>query len=47
MRFHQVGLSLSLILAVCVSARAEIKGEVQSLGFNNSYRPDSWTPTRI
>jgi hypothetical protein len=33
-----------LILVMTASASAEIKAEVESIGFNNHYRPDCWTP---
>ncbi|HEV2292883.1 MAG TPA: hypothetical protein VGR35_03455 [Tepidisphaeraceae bacterium] len=33
-----------LILLITTSASAQIKAEVESIGFNNHYRPDCWTP---
>jgi hypothetical protein len=41
MRCLLAGL-LILVLSPCVLAQAT--GEVESVGFNNSYRPDCWTP---
>lgn len=41
MRVVLAGL-LSLLLPL--SAIAQVKGEVESIGFNSSYRPDCWTP---
>jgi hypothetical protein len=33
-----------LILILSSSVFAQATGEVESVGFNNSYRPDCWTP---
>ena len=33
-----------LLLLFTTPALAEIKGEVESFGFNNHYRPNCWTP---
>ena len=33
-----------LILLLSSSALADMKAEVESIGFNNIYRPDCWTP---
>jgi hypothetical protein len=41
MRFILAGLFLLLISA---SAFAQATGEVESIGFNGSFRPDAWTP---
>src|SRR3954451_10374919 len=42
MRSFLAGLILLLISTS--SALAQIKGEVESIGFGNTYRPDCWTP---
>lgn len=41
MRLFFAGL---LLLFIPTVALAQAKGEVESIGFNNAYRPDSWTP---
>jgi hypothetical protein len=41
MRLLLAGLYLLIMPAL---AFAQAKGEVESVGFNNAYRPDSWTP---
>src|SRR6266851_4431425 len=42
MRLFLAGLFLLLMMPALAFAQA--KGEVESLGFANSYRPDCWTP---
>jgi hypothetical protein len=44
MRFLLAGV---LILALPASAWAQARGQVLSLGFNNRYRPDCWTPMLV
>ncbi len=34
----------ALILMMCASALGQATGQVESVGFNNTYRPDCWTP---
>src|SRR5437016_7435743 len=41
MRLFLAGFFLLLMPAFVF---AQAKGEVESIGFNNSYRPDAWTP---
>src|SRR5436305_11145651 len=43
MRLSFAGFVLFLLL-MPIAAFAQAKGEVESIGFNNSYRPDAWTP---
>ncbi len=42
MRF-KAGLFFALLLFTSLS-RAQIVGEVESIGFSNNYRPACWTP---
>jgi hypothetical protein len=42
MRWFLAGFAALLLMPAFVHAQA--KGEVESVGFNNTYRPDSWTP---
>jgi hypothetical protein len=44
MRFLWAGL---LILALPVAAWAQVHGQVLSIGFDNRYRPDCWTPMLV
>lgn len=44
MRFFLAGV---LILALPASVLAQARGQVLSLGFNNRYRPDCWTPMLV
>jgi hypothetical protein len=44
MRFFLAGL---LILALPAAALAQARGQVLSLGFNNRYRADCWTPMLV
>jgi len=44
MRLFLAGL---LILAMPAMALAQARGQVLSLGFNNHYRPDCWTPMLV
>jgi len=44
MRFFIAGL---LILSLPAAALAQARGQVLSLGFNNRYRPDCWTPMLV
>ncbi len=41
MRLFLAGL---LLLILPAAAFAQLKGEVESIGFVNAYRPDCWTP---
>ena len=45
MRFFLAGLLVILMLPV--AALAQAKGQVLSVGFNNRYRPDCWTPMLV
>src|SRR5271169_5978745 len=44
MRFLLAGL---LILALPAAALAQARGQVLTIGFNNHYRPDCWTPMLV
>ncbi len=44
MRFLLAGL---LILAMPAAALAQATGQVLTVGFNNHYRPDCWTPMLV
>jgi hypothetical protein len=44
MRLFLAGL---LVLAMPAAALAQARGQVLSLGFNNHYRPDCWTPMLV
>jgi hypothetical protein len=44
MRFLLAGLFLGVLTSAAV---AQVSGFVEAVGFNNSYRPDSWTPMLI
>jgi hypothetical protein len=43
---HRIGTAVFLLLICWTSsaARAQVKGEVESIGFSSLYRPDCWTP---
>ena len=41
MKFLLAGL---ITLVMTAGAFAQVKGEVESIGFNSYYRPDCWTP---
>jgi hypothetical protein len=44
MRFFLAGI---LIFLAPITTFAQIKGEVEKIGFNNIYRPDCWTPMLV
>src|SRR5262249_53562998 len=44
--FH-VSCFVLLLLAIPLTARAQATGEVESIGFDNHYRPNCWTPMVI
>jgi hypothetical protein len=44
MRLLLVGL---ILVALHSAAMAQVSGFVEAIGFNNAYRPDSWTPVLI
>ncbi|MGA2441503.1 MAG: hypothetical protein ABSH08_11125, partial [Tepidisphaeraceae bacterium] len=44
MRLFLAGL---LILAMPAAALAQARGQVLTVGFNNHYRPDCWTPMLV
>jgi hypothetical protein len=46
MRFLLVGLILG-VLQSAATAQVQVTGFVEAIGFNNSYRPDSWTPMLV
>ena len=46
MRLFVAGLLLSLVLPAA-AVLAQARGQVLSLGFNNHYRPDCWTPMLV
>jgi len=44
MRFIATGL---LLLLIPTAVFAQVRGQVESIGFEDRYRPDCWTPMRI
>ena len=44
MRFIVTGL---LLLLIPTAVFAQVKGQVESIGFDDRYRPDCWTPMRV
>ena len=41
------GVVLLLLFALCSAALGQASGQVESIGFDNRFRPDCWTPMVI
>ncbi|MGH7179345.1 MAG: hypothetical protein ACREJC_18355, partial [Tepidisphaeraceae bacterium] len=42
-----LSIAILLVLSIASAANAQAHGEVLSLGFENNYRPDCWTPVLV